>query len=65
MVQSVGNADREVCYIICGQPLSAMSSSDHEMHTGQDEREAGMDVEALAEMADIEQVEVEVECTQE
>ena len=32
------------------------------MHTGQDEREAGMDMEALAEMAEIDMV--EIQCSQ-
>ena len=36
-----------------------MISSDHVMHTGQEEREAGMDLEAPAEIAEIEMVEVQ------
>ena len=39
-----------------------MISSDHVVHTGQEDREAGMDIEALAEIAEIDMV--EVQCTQ-
>ena len=39
-----------------------MISSDHVMHTGQDERESGIWMTDLAEIAEIDMM--EVECTQ-
>ena len=39
-----------------------MISSDHVMHTGQEERESGINMEDLADIAEMEMV--EAQCTQ-